>query len=97
MYAVVRTYRHLRDFDGVACLVERGLVPILRSVVGFRGYYAIRCSEKAGVSVILFESEAAARIGHDRGAAWVQARAAELYGNHPPEVMTGEVVVAAEP
>jgi hypothetical protein len=46
-YAVVRTYRHLRDFERVARLVEDGLVPILRSVVGFRGYYAIRCGDRA--------------------------------------------------
>src|SRR3954470_7811521 len=96
-YAVVRTYRHLRDFERVARLVEDGLVPILRKVPGFQGYRAIRCGEAAGVSVTLFESKEAARVGQERGAAWVQAHLAELYGDHPPETMSGEVIVAAEP
>ncbi len=97
VYAVVRTYRHLSDFDRVARLVEEGLVPILREVPGFRGYYAIRCGERAGVSVTLFATKEAARAGQERGAAWVRANLAELYGDHPPEILTGEVIVAAEP
>ena len=94
MYAVVRTYHHLRDFDQVARRVEDGLVPILRTVVGFRGYYAIRCGGDAGVSVTLFDSSESARIGQERGMAWVRSHLAELYGEHPPEVLTGEVIVA---
>lgn len=96
-YAVVRTYRHLRDFDRVARLVEEGLIPILRETPGFRGYYAIQCGEAAGVSVTLFEGREAARAGQARGADWVRAHLAELYGGHPPETMSGEVIVAAEP
>ena len=72
VYAVVRTYRHLSDFDRVAQLVEEGLIPILREVSGFRGYYAIRCGERAGVSVTLFGTREAARAGQERGAAWVR-------------------------
>lgn len=97
MYAVVRVYRHLRDFDRVTHLVATDLVPILREVSGFRGYYAIRCGESAGVSLTLFESEAAARTGHEKGAAWVRAHLADLYGDHQPEMMTGEVLVAHTP
>ena len=96
-YAVVRTYRHLRDFDRVARLIEEGLVPILREVPGFRGYYAIRCGAVVGVSVTLFASEQAARAGQERGAAWVGAHLSELYGDRPPEALVGEVIVAAEP
>ena len=96
-YAVVRTYRHLGDFERVARQVEEGLVPILREVPGFQGYYAIRSSEGAGVSVTLFASEKAARAGQEQGAAWVGAHLAELYGDHPPETVTGELIVAAEP
>ncbi len=97
IYAVVRTYRHLSDFDRVVQLVEEGLIPILREVSGFRGYYAIRCGERAGVSVTLFATKEAARAGQERGAAWVRAHLAELYGDHPPETMAGEVIVAAKP
>ncbi len=96
-HAVVRTYRHMRDFERIARLVEEGLIPILREVSGFRGYYAIRCGERAGVSVTLFATREAARAGQERGAAWVRAHLAELYGDHPPETMAGQVIVAAEP
>jgi heme-degrading monooxygenase HmoA len=96
-YAVVRTYRHLRDFERVARLVEEGLVPILREVPGFRGYYAVRCGEAAGVSVTLFAGREEARAGQERGTAWVRTHLAELYGDHPPETLAGEVIVEAEP
>ena len=42
MHASIRVYRSLRDFEEVARRVETGLVPILREVPGFRGYYAIQ-------------------------------------------------------
>ena len=96
-YAVIRTYRHLSDFERVGQLVEEGLVPILREVPGFEGYYAIRCGERAGVSVTRFASKEAARAGQERGTAWVRTHLAELYGDHPPETMAGEVIVHAEP
>ena len=97
LYAVVRTYRHLRDFDRIAHLVEAELVPMLKETPGFRGYYAVQCGEAAGVSVTLFESRDAARAGQERGATWVRAHLAELYGDHPPETMSGEVIVEAVP
>ena len=96
-YAVVRMYRHLRDFDRIARLIEEGLGPLMREVAGFEGYYAIRCGERAGVSVTLFASQAAARAGQERGAAWVRAHLAELYVDQPPETMSGEVIAAVEP
>lgn len=97
MHAVIRLYRQLEDFEQVAHLVESELVPLLREVEGFQGYYAIRCGRTAGLSITLFDDVDAARAGNQRGMSWVCAHLAELYGDHPPETLTGEVVVASAP
>lgn len=95
MHASVRIYRNLRDFDEVARRVETGLVPILERIPGFRGYYAIRCGETVGVSVGLFDGEEAARASNEQGVAWGREHLAELSDGQPPEMLAGEVLVAA--
>lgn len=95
MHASVRIYRSLRNFDEVTRRVESGLVPILKDIAGFQGYYAIRCGETVGVSVGLFDSEEGARRSNEQGAAWGKEHLAELSDGQPPEMLAGEVVVAA--
>ena len=97
MLAVIRLYRHLKDFDRVAQLVDTGLVPILKEIPGFQGYYAIRCGETTGISLTLFENNEALQAGHEKGATWVRAHLDDLYDDHPPETMMGEVLIADAP
>ena len=97
MLAVIRLYRHLKDFDRVAQLVDTGLVPILKEIPGFQGYYAIRCGETTGISLTLFENDKALQAGHEKGATWVRAHLDDLYDDHPPETMMGEVLIADAP
>src|SRR3954452_10138100 len=62
VYAVVRTYRHLRDFGRIVRSVEDGVVLILREVSGFR-YHASRFGESVVVSLTLFGYGKAAQAG----------------------------------
>jgi hypothetical protein len=94
MHASVRVCRDLRDFDEVARRVETGLVPILQSIPGFRGYYAVRSGETVGVSVGLFDDDEGTRASDERGAAWGKEHLAEFSGGQPPEMLAGRVLVA---
>ena len=95
MHASIRLYRSLRNFDEVARRVETGLVPILREVPGFRGYYAIQCEGGIGIAVGLFDDEEGARLSNERGAAWSRENLAEFSDGWPPELLAGRVLVAA--
>jgi hypothetical protein len=95
MHASIRVYRSLQNFDEVARRVETGLVPILREVSGFRGYYAIQCEGGIGVAVGLFDDEEGARLSNERGAAWSRENLADVSDGWPPEMLAGRVLVAA--
>jgi hypothetical protein len=95
MHASVRVYRSLRSFDEIARRVETDLVPILREIPGFRGYYAIECADGVGVAVGLFDTEQEARISNEKGATWAEENLADLSEGQPPEMLVGRVAVAA--
>jgi hypothetical protein len=95
MHASVRIYRHLRDFDEVARRVETGLVPLLKAIPGFRGYYALRCGDDVGISIGLFATAQGAQASNEKGAAWARENLAEISDGQPPEMLTGEVLVVA--
>ena len=41
MYASIRKYRHIRSPEQIAHRVEKGFVPILKGLPGFKTYYLI--------------------------------------------------------
>lgn len=96
MHASIRIYRGLRNFEEVVRRVDTGLVPILREVPGFRGYYAIECEGEVDISVSLFDDEVGACLSNERAAAWGRENLAEFSDGRPPEMLTGRVVVAAD-
>lgn len=96
MHASIRIYRGLRNLDEIVRRVETGLVPILKEIPGFRGYYAIECADGIDVTVSLFDDEEGARISNEKGPAWAKENLADLADGRPPELMVGRVVVAAE-
>jgi hypothetical protein len=96
MYASVRIYDSLKNFDEVVRRVESGLVPILKGIPGFRGYYAIECEGGVDVAVGLFDDEEGARTSNERAVAWGRDNLAEFSDGHPPEMLAGKVLLAAE-
>jgi hypothetical protein len=96
MHASVRVYRGLKNFDEIVRRVETGLVPLLKGIPGFRGYYAIECEGGVDVAVSLFDDEEGARASNARAAAWGQENLAEFSDGPPPEMLAGRIVVAAQ-
>ena len=41
MYASIRKYRHVRSPEQIAHRVEKGFLPILKALPGFKTYYLI--------------------------------------------------------
>jgi hypothetical protein len=96
MHASIRVYRGLQNFEEVMRRVETGLVPILREIPGFRGYYVVECEGEVDISLTLFEDEAGARTSNERAAAWAKENLAEFSDGRPPEMLLGRVLIAAD-
>jgi hypothetical protein len=76
--------------------IETGLVPILKEIPSFRGYYAIECAGGVDISVGFFDDEEGARLSNERAAAWGKENLAEFSDGQPPEMLAGRILVAAD-
>lgn len=94
MYASIRTYRHVRSPERIAHRVEKGFVPLLKSLPGFKGYYLIEGGDEL-TTVSLFDSQEAALASIEKAAAWVKENLPDLHQGPPPEVSAGAVRVMA--
>jgi hypothetical protein len=98
VYASIRKYRHVRSPEQIAHRVEKGFVPILKGLPGFKTYYLIVGGDEL-TTVSLFNDQRSALASIARAAAWVKENLPDLHQGSPPEVSAGEVriVAAAEP
>ena len=94
MYMTIRKYRDMRSVPEAARRAEAELAPVLRRTPGFRGYYILDCGDSATASVTLFEGREGALAANERALAWVFEALADRHVGDPPEVTTGEVLVA---
>ena len=94
MYMTIRKYRDMRSVPEAARRAEAELAPVLRRTPGFRGYYILDCGDGATASVTLFEGREGALAANERALAWVFEALADRHVGTPPEVTTGEVLVA---
>lgn len=95
MYAAIRTYR-TSDAGEWARRVNQGFVPILRGTPGFVAYYIINGGEGTVAAISVFEDRAGVDESTRRAAEWVADNLAE-FALSGPEVIAGEVTVAATP
>ena len=98
MYASIRKYRHIRSPEQIAHRVEKGFVPILKGLPGFKTYYLIVGGDEL-TTVSLFDDQRAALASIEKAATWVKENLPDLHQGPPPEVSAGEVriIAAAEP
>jgi hypothetical protein len=94
VYASIRKYRHVRSSEQIAHRVEKGFVPILKSLPGFKGYYLIDGGDEL-TAVSLFDNQQAALASIEKAAAWVKENLPDPHQGPPPEVSAGEVRVVA--
>lgn len=94
MYLVIRKYSGARDLDELERSVVRGFLPVIRNAEGFLDYYFIRTADDAFTTVSVFENRQEAEASIGLAAEWIKQNAMPLLPT-PPEVSTGEVVMAA--
>ncbi len=89
----------IRKYAGKGALIDKlvppvrdGLVPLLKSAPGFKGYCAFASEDGHVVSVTVFDDRGAATRANEQVRGWVVSNLGELLPNLP-EVLAGECKV----
>jgi hypothetical protein len=94
MYATVRRYEGIDKVrsEEVTRKVADSLVPRLRELPGFGGYYLIDAGEGVLTSVGLFETSAQAHESTRLAARWVREQKLEDALPHTPKITAGPLI-----
>jgi hypothetical protein len=97
MYTAIRRYEGLSagSVEEITRKVKEGFVPIIKGTPGFVGYYVVDSGGGTIASISVFQDKAGADESVRRAAEWVRQNLGSLVPN-PPQVTTGEVVLAEE-
>jgi hypothetical protein len=99
MFATIRRYESI-DNARTAELVRKAdetLVPSLRELPGFSGYYLIDTGNGVMSSVSVFDTPEHAEESTRVASNWVREQELEQVLPNAPKITTGEVVVSSEP
>ena len=90
-YLAIRQYQLApgRTMADLHAAVERGFMPILTQVPGFREYFLVETGEGV-ISISVFADQAGAEASTAQAADWVQQNLADFFAG-PPTVTTGSV------
>jgi hypothetical protein len=95
LYASIRKYRGMRSPEEAAKRAEKGFVPILKQLGGFKGYYLIDCGGGIVATISLFDTRETTLASNEKASAWVKANLADLVGEEKqPEIVAGEARIA---
>ena len=95
MFATIRRYESV-DQSRTSELVKKvdeGLVPSLRELPGFRGYYLINAGDGVLSSITVFETSDDAEKSTTVAGNWVSEEKLDSALPKPPKITTGEVVI----
>ncbi len=94
MHATIRRYEGVdtNRTDELTRKVEESLVPELRKLEGFTGYYLIEAGNGVFSSVGLFKNPAQIDEATTLAAAWVKSSGLESALPNAPKITTGKVV-----
>jgi hypothetical protein len=94
MFATIRRYDGVdtNRTGEVIRKLDETLVPQLRELDGFGGYYAIEGTDGVLSSFGLFESEAQADEATKLAATWVRTEQLESVLPNPPRITSGKVI-----
>ena len=89
----------IRKYAGKGALIDRlvppvrdGLVPLLKSAPGFKGYCAFPSEDGHVVSVTVFDDRGTATRANEQVREWVVSNLKDLVAD-PPEVFAGEALL----
>ena len=96
MFTIIRKFRLTRGSAAeVSRRVRESFVPLLQGLPGFRGYYLLEGGPDVLISVRVFDSADEALASNEIAATWMRENVLEFVKGMP-EVMAGNVLVAAE-
>ena len=95
MYATIRRYEGVDSArtDEVVGKVNETLVPQLRKLPGFSGYYLIEAGNGVMSSIDFFDTSAQADESTRVAATWMRDEKLETALPNPPKITDGEVIV----
>ncbi len=73
--------------------VQKGFVPLMRRIEGFRGYYLLGGGPDVLITISMFDSADEAFLSNGKTAAWVRQNLLE-FTKGMPEVMIGNALIA---
>lgn len=93
MFASIRKYNVRRgSADELARRVREGLVPLMRQIEGFRGYYLLDGGRDVLITISIFDSAEEAFASNEKAADWVRNNVLE-FTKGMPEVMVGNALI----
>ena len=94
MHATIRRYEGVDPAmtDELTRKVSETLVPQLKNLEGFRGYYLIEAGNGVFSSVGLFKDPAQSNEATKVAAAWVKHEKLESVLPNPPRITSGQVI-----
>jgi hypothetical protein len=94
MYATVRRYEGIDNArtDELTKKVGESLMPRLKQLPGFDGYFLIEAGEGVMTSIGLFETSAQAHESTRVAASWVREENLETALPNVPKITAGEVI-----
>src|SRR5512132_4678517 len=95
MFATIRRYEAI-DPSRTSELVKKAdetLLPSLRELPGFSGYYLIEAADGAMSSIGFFDTSAHADESTRVASTWVREQKLDTVLPNPPKIPSGEVVV----
>jgi len=96
MYAVIRNYSLLPGtVEGFIQQVQKGLVPIISRVPGFKAYYLVAIGDNEVAVISLFETLADAKASAQKTVTWVNEHT-DLYFQGFSKPMAGLVRVQSD-
>lgn len=97
MFASIRKYHGVEDADEASIRIHaNGLSDLLRSLPGFKGYYALDCGGGVAITISLYETREAAEASNQLAAEWVKTELGPMLPN-PPEILVGELTATLLP
>lgn len=99
MYATVRRYEGIDEarIEEIAAKVNTTLVPTLRDLPGFDGYFLIDAGKGVLASVSVFQTAGEAHASTRAAASWVREQSLEDALPNTPTITAGPVVATAQP
>jgi hypothetical protein len=89
----------IRKYAGKGAIIDKlvppvrdGLVPLLKSAPGFKGYCAFGSDDGHIVSVSVFDDQRSATRATEQARDWIASNLRDLLPD-PPEVMAGEALL----